>query len=222
MDENVYSVDLGALRRATPTGAIAAALVKAQSEMRNPRFDETNPHFKSRFASLAAVRAAVMPALLKNEIALTQELQTTERGIACYTHLYHSSGERLTFGPCEIPATKDNAHGFGSAATYARRYSLMAACGVVGDEDDDANSAVEQTAERGKENKRVMEENKLRRKHRDTVNFIAEAVKDERKDDIAAAWFELSNEAKSALWSLFNQKEKDAIRACKQEGSDSE
>lgn len=132
---------------ATPTGKIAAALAKAQSEMHNPKFDSVNPAFKSKFASLAAVRAAVIPVLSKNEIALVQELQTTERGIACVTHLYHSSGERLSFGPCEIPATKDNAHGFGSAATYARRYSLMAACGVVGDEDDDANAVVASTPE---------------------------------------------------------------------------
>jgi hypothetical protein len=132
---------------ATHTGKIAAALAKAQLEMHNPKFDAVNPAFKSKFASLAAVRAAVVPVLAKFEIALAQELQTTERGIACITHLYHSSGERLTFGPCEIPATKDNAHGFGSAATYARRYSLMAACGVVGDEDDDANAVVASTPE---------------------------------------------------------------------------
>jgi hypothetical protein len=30
----------------------------------------------------------------------------------------------------------------GSAATYARRYSLLAAAGVVGEEDDDAEAAV--------------------------------------------------------------------------------
>jgi hypothetical protein len=47
----------------------------------------------------------------------------------------------MVFGPLAMPATKPDAQGFGSAATYARRYALMAVAGVVGDDDDDANAA---------------------------------------------------------------------------------
>jgi hypothetical protein len=61
--------------------------------------------------------------------------------VACTTSLYHGSGEALTFGPLEMPVSKGDAQGFGSAATYARRYHLMAVANVVGDEDDDANQA---------------------------------------------------------------------------------
>ena len=39
-----------------------------------------------------------------------------------------------------MPATKHDAQGFGSALSYARRYSLMAACGIA-PEDDDGNQA---------------------------------------------------------------------------------
>ena len=39
-------------------------------------------------------------------------------------------------------ANKQDAQGYGSALTYARRYSLMAACGIA-PEDDDGNKAVE-------------------------------------------------------------------------------
>jgi hypothetical protein len=39
-----------------------------------------------------------------------------------------------------MPATKNDAQGFGSALSYARRYSLMAACGIA-PEDDDGNAA---------------------------------------------------------------------------------
>jgi hypothetical protein len=39
-----------------------------------------------------------------------------------------------------VPATKHDAHGYGSALTYARRYSLMATCGISA-EDDDGNAA---------------------------------------------------------------------------------
>jgi hypothetical protein len=122
-------------------GKIAKALAAAQAEMSNPAFDSQNPHFRSRFASLAAVRNAVVPVLSKHGICLTQNLQTQEKGLACFTTLWHESGEYLTFGPLVMPASKPDAQGMGSAATYARRYAMMAVCGVVGDDDDDANSA---------------------------------------------------------------------------------
>lgn len=120
----------------------AAAMAAAQCEMNNPVFDSQNPHFKSRFASLAAVRNAVIPVLAKHGIACTQDIRAEGDGISCTTILIHSSGQRAIFGPLVIPATKSDAQGFGSAATYARRYSLMAVAGVVGDADDDAEAAV--------------------------------------------------------------------------------
>jgi hypothetical protein len=57
------------------------------------------------------------------------------------TVIHHASGESLACGPLFVPASKQDAQGFGSAMTYARRYSLMAAFGVPA-EDDDANAAV--------------------------------------------------------------------------------
>jgi hypothetical protein len=125
-----------------PTGNLAESLAKAQAEMSNPKFDKTNPHFKNKFASLAAVRDAVIPALAKHGIACVQDVYTDQDGkVACKTHLLHSSGERAIYGPLTMPVSKADAQGFGSAATYARRYHLMAVANVVGDEDDDANAA---------------------------------------------------------------------------------
>jgi hypothetical protein len=57
------------------------------------------------------------------------------------TIIHHSSGESMACGPLFVPASKQDAQGFGSAMTYARRYSLMAAFGVPA-EDDDGNAAV--------------------------------------------------------------------------------
>lgn len=124
-----------------PLNEIGAALAKAQAEMANPKFDKTNPHFKNKFASLAAVRDAVVPTLSKYGIACLQDLQNVAGGVSCRTVLLHSSGQSITFGPLEMPVSKNDAQGFGSAATYARRYHLMAVANVVGDEDDDANQA---------------------------------------------------------------------------------
>lgn len=124
-----------------PIGNIAKALAAAQAEMSNPAFDKQNPHFRSKFASLAAVRNSVVPVLAKHGIAVTQSIETSGNSVSCYTALWHESGESLHFGPLTMPASKPDAQGIGSAATYARRYALMAVAGVVGDEDDDANEA---------------------------------------------------------------------------------
>jgi hypothetical protein len=129
-----------------PINELATALAKAQAEISNPKFDSTNPHYKNKFASLAAVRNAIVPAFAKHGLSLLQELATTpEHCISCLTIILHSSGQSMRLGPLVMPASKADAQGYGSAATYARRYSLLAAAGVVGEEDDDANAAVAKT-----------------------------------------------------------------------------
>lgn len=133
-----------------PINEIAAALAKAQAEIQNPRFDSVNPHFKSKFASLAAVRNAIVPVLAKNGIAVLQDLSVGEGGVLCKTMLLHSSGQSITMSPLFMPAMKLDAQGFGSAATYARRYALLSTAGVAGEPDDDGNAAVA-TPTNGKE-----------------------------------------------------------------------
>jgi hypothetical protein len=88
------------------------------------------------------VRNAVVPAFSKHGLSVLQNLVTSAEGVACETIILHSSGQSLKLGPLLMPAMKHDAQGLGSAATYARRYSLLAAAGVVGEEDDDAEAAV--------------------------------------------------------------------------------
>lgn len=120
---------------------LATALAAAQAEMANPKFDRVNPGFRSKYASLAAVRDAVIPVLSRHGIAVVQTLHSTEGGIACTTVLLHKSGQQIQ-STLALPAVKQDPQGLGSCATYARRYLLMAMTGVVGDEDDDGNAAV--------------------------------------------------------------------------------
>jgi hypothetical protein len=118
------------------------AFARAQEEMQNPAFDAANPHFKSRFASLAAVRNAVIPCFARHGIALAQDITSVEAGVSCVTILMHESGQERSFGPLILPVAKNDAQGFGSASTYARRYTMQSVAGVVGDDDDDGNAAV--------------------------------------------------------------------------------
>jgi hypothetical protein len=121
-------------------GALAAALVAAQADLKNPAKDATNPHFKSRFADLAGVRAAVVPAFAAHGLAVTQLVTSMDGKPALATMLIHASGEWLRCTSPLRPA-KDDPQGVGSAITYARRYALQAVAGVTGDDDDDGHHA---------------------------------------------------------------------------------
>ena len=120
---------------------IAQAFVKAKKEF-SPAFKEkTNPAFRSKYADLGACLEAVNDALLNNGIALYQETFDVESGVTVETVLLHESGETMRCGKLHVPSAKQDPQGYGSALTYARRYSLMAACGIA-PEDDDGNAAV--------------------------------------------------------------------------------
>jgi hypothetical protein len=124
---------------------VAAALVKAQKAFGPALKTNTNPHFRSRYADLSACVEAVVDALNDNGIALTQRIHPSESGVCVETVFIHESGEVITSGPLHVPASKQDAQGYGSALTYARRYSLMAACGIA-PEDDDGNAATRKPA----------------------------------------------------------------------------
>jgi len=119
---------------------IATALVKAQKAFGPALKSSTNPHFKSRYADLSACVEAVIQGLNDNGIALIQKCYDCNDGVMVETMFVHESGEMLECGILHVPASKQDPQGYGSALTYARRYSLMAACGIA-PEDDDGNSA---------------------------------------------------------------------------------
>jgi hypothetical protein len=118
---------------------IASALVKAQKAFGPALKTATNPHFKSRYADLAACVEAVIEGLNSAGIALVQRTSLDDAGVTVETVFVHESGEMLECGKLHVPAAKHDPQGYGSALTYARRYSLMAACGIA-PEDDDGNA----------------------------------------------------------------------------------
>jgi hypothetical protein len=119
---------------------IASALVKAQKEFGPALKTSTNPAFRSRYADLSACVEAVIDALNNNDIFMMQPTHECDDGVIVETIFIHSSGEQISSGKLHVPAQKRDPQGYGSALTYARRYSLMTACGIA-PEDDDGNSA---------------------------------------------------------------------------------
>lgn len=126
--------------------ALSKALAAAQGEMENATLNRVNPHFRSKYADLAAIRDAVIPALSKNGLSVTQATGFDEAGnLRLYTRLTHESGQWIeSVFPLKA---NDNPQAMGSQLTYARRYTLSAISGISADEDDDAEIA---TRENGK------------------------------------------------------------------------
>ncbi len=116
---------------------VSAALVAAQLEMRNVPKTATNPHFKNKYAPLDAIIAMCRPILNKHGFAL---IQSVVDGDVLETTLHHVSGEKVQLGRMALKLDKPNMQGFGSAITYAQRYSLRA-LGITTDDDDDGNAA---------------------------------------------------------------------------------
>ena len=117
-----------------------AAMTKAFKAIEGAQKDANNPHFKTKYADLSSVVAAIKPHLTENQLWFRQATHESADGVCVETIVAHSSGTELSFGKLFVPASKKDAQGFGSALTYARRYSLMTAFGVC-PEDDDGNAA---------------------------------------------------------------------------------
>ena len=123
-----------------PPIKLYAAMAKARSEMKAPKLDGTNPHFKSRYVTLAGLIDACMPALSSNGIHIWQA-PTDEHLLTIITH---ESGESVEYRS-KMPVAKDIQQ-HGSILTYMRRYVLSSILSIAGDIDDDGNSAMPVTS----------------------------------------------------------------------------
>ncbi|CAB4132630.1 Essential recombination function protein [uncultured Caudovirales phage] len=126
---------------------IIAALSKLQSENKGASLEGTNSHFKSKYIKFEDAWNAIKESLGKYSLSIVQELTSGDTSVCVTTLVAHSSGQWIEFGPLSIPFAKKDAHGIGSACSYAKRYALCAAIGIVaGEEDDDGNGAVQPPA----------------------------------------------------------------------------
>lgn len=119
---------------------ISAAMAKAFPEISNALKAKVNPHLKSKYADLGSVMDAVKPALQAHGLWFMQHTHERESAVCIETIMFHASGEFISSGYVSVPVTKADAQGYGSAMTYARRYSLSSCFGVAS-EDDDGHAA---------------------------------------------------------------------------------
>lgn len=121
---------------------IYTALLAAQKEMGKLLKNATNPHFRNKYADLSAVIETVAEPLQNNGIGWFQPIETWTDGVATVnTVLVHAdSGTKIESKVPIVSKDPNNPQAMGAAITYARRYGLMAMCGLA-PEDDDGNAA---------------------------------------------------------------------------------
>lgn len=127
------------------TKEIATAFAKAQGEFPVIGMNRENPYFKSNYTDLDLIVRSIRPALAKNGLSFTQQIQMTEDGATMlHTRLRHSSGQWIESRSRVIPAKNDQ-QTYGSALSYQKRYALMALLGLTTSQDstdDDAEVAM--------------------------------------------------------------------------------
>ena len=137
-------LSMSGMKTSEQISELAAALAAAQGMMENAVMNRVNPHFKSKYADLAAIFDAARKPLSANGLAI---VQTIGDGVL-HTRLLHTSGQWIA---SEHPLPMSGRpQEIGSALTYARRYSLSALIGIAADEDDDATGAEKAHSANGK------------------------------------------------------------------------
>lgn len=123
-------------------GQLVEALAKARKAFKPIVKGETNPFFKSKYADLATVIDATKDGLSDNGLVVFQPpVYGRDGAVQVVTILAHSSGEWIK-SILDMPVSKTDAQGVGSAITYGRRYAYSGVLSVASEEDDDANAAV--------------------------------------------------------------------------------
>ena len=115
------------------------ALVNFQAECPVVQKDDENPHFKSKFASILAMKGTIQPLLHKHGLAVLQfpigNGDGTETG--CRTVIVHTSGESIEADFLIPIGDRIDAQKACAAVSYARRFALSGALGLVTAEDVD-------------------------------------------------------------------------------------
>ena len=130
---------------------LATALAKFQGSLEQPSLNsevkvktKTGGEYKFKYADLSECKRAAKQPLADNELAVCQLI---EDDYSIRTILLHSSGQWIS-SKVRMPSNTADAQSIGSAITYAKRYDFCAILGIVADDDEDANIANSNTAQK--------------------------------------------------------------------------
>ena len=121
------------------------ALLKAiggfQGECPAVKKSADNPFFKSKYATLDAIQHHIQPYLSKHGLVVVQK-NIVNDGLFVMTEIYESTSGDCISSVFPIIVQKNTPQEYGSAVSYAKRYSLSGLLNlIIADEDDDGNAS---------------------------------------------------------------------------------
>lgn len=130
---------------------ICMRLIEAQQEFPRIVQDQEAKAFGSgrgySYANISSCLDTILPILNKHGLAVVQKTTTEEDRVGIETVLVSEEGETLSSGVFFVTTAglqQKGVQAFGSAVTYARRYSFVSFLGLsYGEEDDDGRQASE-------------------------------------------------------------------------------
>jgi hypothetical protein len=134
---------------------IAAALQLFHLKMGKVSKSANNPFFKSKYAPLPDILAAISDPLDESGLTFSQ----FPDGDSLTTILMHPESGEWMEASYSMHPVKSDPQSVGSAITYARRYALGAILALNIDEDDDGNKASAPAAPPASDNRPWLNEN---------------------------------------------------------------
>ena len=119
---------------------LALALVKFNGLVKKVNKGSDNPFFKSKYAALPDILAAIHEPLIQSGLVINQ-FPTGNHGLT--TILIHAESGEYMMDTYTMTPSKNDPQGIGSCITYQRRYAVGAVLSLNIDEDDDGNKASE-------------------------------------------------------------------------------
>ena len=139
-----------AARKTTPARtpvSIEARFAAAWADCENPPLDASNPHFRTRFASLKATLGVIRAACAKHGLAYRQAIQapTGDTPPILISSLVDADGNTMPLGALIVDRPA-NPQAFGANLTYAKRQLAQVDWGITGDPDEDGRPATADAA----------------------------------------------------------------------------
>lgn len=173
------------------------ALTTFRKQVKQPVKSADNPFFKSKYVDIDGVVKAIDDGCKETGLSFVQETvsEPGDKGVSVTTIITHESGQFIELGSLSLPADKQNPQGFGSALTYAKRYSLSAAFGITSDIDDDANMASGNVKKQQNTYNQPKASNRVSQEQADKLNVLAKKYCELNNQKTNEAYLEIKAEA---------------------------
>lgn len=188
--------------------SILQALSQFQTEVRAIKRGDDNPFFKSKYASLDSIQQHIKPHLIKCGLIVTQGNIVIDGNIFVNTKVWHTESGEFIESIFPIVVQKGTAQDYGSAVSYAKRYSITGLLNlIVQDEDDDGNYAS------NKNETKVEVKSEPPSLDQEKYDAMVKFINDGKIKEVESALkkYTLNDSQKKLLTTLINQAKAEAI-----------